>query len=358
MRSARWGVTAFLTLKLLVLLVNLARFPVLSPVRGRDLRQVSVLVPARDEAARLPGTLPAVLAQGSGEVLVLDDGSSDGTAELAQDVIDRSGHPQARVLTGAALPSGWTGKTWACHQLAAAAQGDILVFLDADVTLDQGALAALIAEKDQAGADVLSVFPRQVTRSIGEHLVVPVIDDVLLCLLPHPLLSLPAPSAATAHGACLAFDRDSYERVGGFAAVRGQIVDDVALARRTRAVGMSLGLALGGHLVQVRMYRSYSEAVGGLSRGLLPMSGGCPLLLVVGWAAHLMAYTVPATRLRTDRRWALPVVLGLAERVLVEVKTRRYAVWQALLVPAIAPALAPLVVRALRGRPSWRGRTY
>ncbi|MGB3187765.1 MAG: glycosyltransferase [Ornithinimicrobium sp.] len=353
-----WGALSLLSLKMFVLAINVVRFPVLSSRTEVDLRGVSVLIPARDEAARLPGTLPAMLAEHNAEVLVLDDNSSDGTAQVAQDIIDRSGHPTARVLTGEALPDGWTGKTWACHQLAAAAIGDTLVFLDADVTLDDGALAAVVAEKERSVADVFSVFPRQETRTLGEHLVVPVIDNVVLCLLAHPLLSLPIPSAATAHGACLVFDRDSYQRVGGFDAVRTEIVDDVAMARRTRALGMRLGLALGGNLVHVRMYTSYGEVVGGLSRGLMTMSNGSPVVLILGWAAHLTAYTLPILLLFRDRRWALPLALGLSERVLVEIKTRRYAVWQALLVPAIAPAMVPLIVRALRGRPTWRGRTY
>ncbi len=352
------AVRTFLAVKMLTLSINLVRFPVLAPAVGTDLRRVSVLIPARDEAARLPGTLPAMLADHDAEVLILDDNSSDGTTQVAQDIIEASGHPRARVLTGAALPDGWTGKTWACEQLAAAAQGDTLVFFDADVTLEPGALAAVVAEKSRVGADVFSVFPRQETGTLGEHLVVPTIDTVLLGLLAHPLLLLPIPSAATAHGACLVFDRDSYQRVGGFAAVRAEVVEDVAMARRTRSLGLRLGLALGGDLLHVRMYNSYGEVIGGLSRGLMPMSAGSPGVLVLGWAAHLTAYTLPLVLLPRDRRWALPLALGLTERALVEIKTRRYSVWQALLVPAIAPAMIPLVVRALRGRPTWRGRTY
>ncbi|MGB5951584.1 MAG: glycosyltransferase family 2 protein [Ornithinimicrobium sp.] len=347
-----------LTLKMLVLLINLVRFPVLTASSPEDLSGVSVLIPARDEAHRLPRTLPAMLAEHDAEVLVLDDNSSDGTAAIAEDLIAASGHPRARVLVGRELPHGWTGKTWACHQLAQAASGATLVFFDADVTVEPGALAAVVREKQRSGADVFSVFPRQVTGSLGEHLIVPVIDDVLLCLLPHPLLGLPIPSAATAHGACLAFDSDSYQQVGGFEAVRSEIVDDVAMARRTRSIGMRLGLALGGDLLHVRMYHSYRDIVGGLSRGLMPMANGSPLVLVLGWAFHLAAYTLPMLVVSRDRRWALPLALGVAERVLVEIKTRRYALWQASLVPIIAPAMVPLILRALRGRPTWRGRTY
>ncbi len=363
MSAVRTGVQAFLGVKLLVLAINVVTFPVLkrsvTDLRGTtDCSDVSVLIPARNEAGRLPATLPAMLAEHHAEVLILDDNSTDGTAAIAQDIIDASGHPRARVLTGKALPQGWTGKTWACEQLAAAAQGDTFVFLDSDVTVEPGALAAVVAEKRRVGADVFSVFPRQDTGSMGEHLVVPTIDAVLLSLLPHALLRLPIPAAATAHGACLVFDRASFARVGGFAAVRHRIVEDVAMARHTRSLGLRLGLALGGDLLHVRMYTSYPDVVRGLSRGLMPMAGGSKAVLVLGWAAHAAAYTMPLVWVARDRRWSVPLLMGMAERGIVEVKTRRYAVVQAGLSPAIAPAMVPLVLRALRGRPTWRGRTY
>ena len=124
---------------------------------------------------------------------------------------------RARVVTGAATPPGWAGKTWAMQQLGAAAAGDVLVFCDADVRLAPGAIDAVRAEMQRQHADVFSVFPRQMTATIGEHLLVPLIDDVLLCFLPFPLLAAPVPSAATANGSLIAFDR---QRIRGPGRVR------------------------------------------------------------------------------------------------------------------------------------------
>lgn len=356
MKGLRLAVTAFLALKMTTLVINLARFPVLRPGDDTALPDVSLLVPARDEARQLLVTLPAMLAQGAGEVIVLDDQSGDATAAVARDLIgDRTA---ARVVEGAVLPEGWKGKPWACHQLAEAATGSVLVFCDADVHLAPGALAAAVAQMRRQRAAVFSVFPRQRTVSLGEHLVVPLIDDVLLCFLPFPLLSLPVPAAATAHGSCLVLERAAYQRLGGFAAVRTQMVEDVALARLTRRAGLRLGLALGGPMVQVRMYTSYEEIVTGLSRGLRSVVGGSGSLLVAGWLWQLTVYTLPWVRVLADRRWALAVGLGVAERALVEVKTTRYAVWQAALTPLVAPAAGPVVARALRRTATWRGRTY
>lgn len=359
-------ITAFLALKLGVLLVNVVRFPVLgrrpagdpaaacAPTAGRP--SVSLLIPMRNEAARLDASLPALLAQHADEIILLDDESTDGTGTLARSML--AGHPRAVVEDGVPAPPGWVGKSWACHQLAAKASGSLLVFCDADILLGEGAVDAAIAQMQAQQADVFSVFCRQVTASFGEHLIAPLIDDVLLCFLPFGLLSANVPRAATASGALLAFTRPAYRRLGGHAAVRGEIVEDVAIARRTRQAGLKLGLALGGQQAATRMYSGYRETVTGMSRGLLPVVGGSRTALVLGAGWHLLAYTLPWVLVRRRRWWLLPVVLGVTERVLIEIKTERRTVWQALLTPLSPLAAVPIVARALRGNQHWKGRLY
>jgi hypothetical protein len=359
-------VTAFLALKVGVLAVNVRQFPVLRgrPETGSDTGipagsrrpAVSLLVPVRNEAARLAATMPAILAQDVDEIVLLDDESTDDTRALAESLV--AGRAHARVERGAPAPPGWVGKTWACHQLAARASGSVLVFCDADVLLAEGAIDATIAEMKAQQADVFSVFSRQITGSLGEHLITPLIDDVLLCFLPFGLLSADVPQAATASGALLVFTRAAYDQLGGFAAVRGEIVEDVAMARRTRKAGLKLGLALGGQQAAVRMYHGYREVLAGLSRGLLPVTGGSPTRLVLATGWHLLAYTLPWALAPRRRGWLVPLALGVAERALVEIKTGRGAVWQALLTPLSPLAAAPLVARSLRGNQHWKGRFY
>ena len=154
----------------------------------------------------------------------------------------------------------------------------------------------MISEVQAQQADVFSVFCRQLTASLGEHLITPLIDDVLLCFLPFGLLSADVPQAATASGALLVFTRPAYRRVGGFAAVRGELTEDVAIARRTRQAGLKLGLVLGA-----------------------------------GW--HLIVYTLPWVLAPRRPGWLVPLGLGVAERSLIEIKTEGQTVWQALLVP-------------------------
>ena len=128
----------------LTLVLNVFLFPRLRPVPARTpMPRVSILIPARDEAAIISATLRRLDAQEypDFEIILLDDNSSDGTADAARAVGGR-----VKVVTGEALPSGWVGKNWACHQLAARASGEILLFTDADVTWQQGSLSALVAE--------------------------------------------------------------------------------------------------------------------------------------------------------------------------------------------------------------------
>ncbi|HEY2278538.1 MAG TPA: glycosyltransferase [Streptosporangiaceae bacterium] len=359
-------VTAFLLLKLGVLAVNLRQFPVLgrgpaahprpASVTAGSRPSVSLLVPMRNEAARLGASVPGLLAQHADEIILLDDESTDGTGALARSLL--AGDVRARVEDGVPAPPGWVGKGWACHQLAARASGSVLVFCDADVLLAKGAIEAMISEMAAQHADVFSVFCRQLTASWGEHLITPLIDDVLLCFLPFGLLSADVPRAATASGALLGFTRPAYGHIGGFAAVRGELIEDVAIARRTRQAGLKLGLVLGGRLAATRMYRGYGEVLTGMSRGLLPVTGGSRPRLVVGAGWHLIAYTLPWVLAPRRRGWLVPLALGLAERALVEIKTERGAVWQALLIPLSPLAAAPIVARSLRRNQRWRGRVY
>ena len=355
-RLAAGAVLGFLAVKLGVLLLNLRWFPVLRrDPRSAPRSGVSLLVPARDEAANLRTTLNAMATQTVDEVLVLDDRSTDETAAVVTEAATH--HARVRLLTGSALPAGWTGKNWACHQLAQAANGQTLVFCDADVTLAPGAIDATLEEMARQRAAVFSVFPRQEARTLGERLSVPLIDDVLLCLLPHRLLSLPIPDAATANGQLLVFTEAAYAQLDGHRGVRASIVEDVRLARDARRDGLQLGLALGGDLVSTRMYDSYAAAAAGIGKSLLAAHGGSRAVLAASAGWHLAAYTLPWVRLGRPV-WVVAAAAGLLERVLVNAKTGRRSWWEAALVPVTPLAALPVYARAMGRAVTWKGRTY
>ena len=341
--------------KLGVLLLNAATFPRLRPATGSRQRQrVSVLIPARDEAANLRCTLPALLAQravqaGEAELLVLDDESCDDTAQVCR----RLG---VRVLAGQPLPDGWRGKNWACWQLAGAAGGGWLLFTDADVLWHAGALDAVLAEAGRTRADLLSVWPRQTNRTLGERLLTPLLDNLLLCWFPAPLARLPHPEASAAIGQVMLFQRAFYGRLGGHAAVRGELMEDVALARATKGAGGRLGVALGGKWLSVRMYRSYPEAVRGLAKMTLPFHRGWRWALPLTWGLHALVYLRPWL-LRQPVPLALSVLEGLLLRRVVGRLSPADGL-EVLFTPLLPLLAAPVYVQAARKSVRWKGRVY
>lgn len=343
---------AFLGYKALMLVNNAVAFPRLRPQPPLPDVRVSLLVPARDEAANLRRNLPGLLAQGAAEVLVLDDGSVDDTAQVARSL-------GARVLTGEPLPPGWVGKPWACQQLARAASGDVLVFTDADVSWHPGALGAVTAQWQRAGADLLSVWPRQRNVTPGERLLTPLAELPLLLLFPLPLLLFPIPSASAANGQVMVFRRSFYWSLGGHAAVRGDVLEDVQFAYRVREAGGRLSLALGQDCIGVRMYRSYPDSVAGFGKNLLAVHGGRRGRLALSFALVFAIYTAPWLWPLPGARWLR--LASAAERPLTNFlagRRRPADLAEGLLGPLTPLLMLPVYRRALRRQVAWKGREY
>lgn len=331
---------------------------------------VSVLIPARNEAPIIGATLEALLAQQYPhlEILVLDDHSDDSTAEVVAAVARR--HPQVRLLCGAELPPGWTGKNWACSQLGAAARGDLLVFTDADVHWQPGALCSLVAAFDELDADLLTIWPTQITQSWGERLTVPLMALAVLAYLPVRLAhDFHHPLAAAANGQCMAFRRPAYVASGGHAAVRSAIVEDVQLARRIKSAGLRLRMADGAGLVQCRMYAGGRAAIDGFTKNILAGHGNRLSLLALSTLFHWSLFLLPWVWLALGQGWSLPgwpgwplllVGVGVAVRGLTAYVTRQRVV-DAVLLPVSVVIFTFIAVRAVWwrvhvGGVHWKGR--
>ncbi len=229
-----------------ITLSNLIFFPRLKRPAPAGARQpfVSVLVPARNEAAVIEGTVRRLLAQNypDFEFILLDDNSDDGTAALARAAAN--GDARLRIINGKPLPSGWAGKNWACHQLGQAAQGEILLFTDADTVWAPDGLAAVVDEMQRGRADLQTVWPTQITETWSERLTVPNIALVVLGYL--PVLAthyIPLAAFGAANGQVMAFRRTAYDAIKGHEGVAAEVVEDVKLARRIKAAGLRLRMA-------------------------------------------------------------------------------------------------------------------
>jgi chlorobactene glucosyltransferase len=355
-----------------IAVVNSLFFPRLGKAaRPTDRPKISVLIPARNEAAVIGRTVRGLLAQSyqNFEIIVLDDQSTDDTADIVRNLAEQS--PRLRLMKGQPLPAGWLGKNWACQQLAEAATGEWLIFSDADVTWTPDALSALIAEMTQTQADLLTVWPTQRTESWGERLTVPLMALVVLGYLPLPLVHhTPWAAFAAANGQCMAFRRRAYDTVGGHRAVRGEVLEDVILARRLKAEGLQLRMADGANRVNCRMYPDWPAVRDGYAKNILAGYGGRVSFLLLATLFHWLLFLLPWLWLTFG--WLLPdlpgwplwplllVGLGIGIRSLTAAVTRQRML-DALLMPASVLLMTRIAFQAIwwqwrYGGPLWKGR--
>ena len=323
---------------------------------------VSVLLPVRDEADQVAACLLAVLAS-TGlpdlEVLVLDDASTDASAERARAAA--AADPRVRVLPGAPPPPGWLGKPWACAQLVAAARGSVLVLVDADVRLAPHAVAAAVDLLRRCALDLVSPYPRQVAVGPAERLVQPLLQWSWLSTLPLRLAERSRrPSLSAANGQLLAVDAGALARAGGYAAVRGQVLDDVALVRAVKAAGGRGGVADGTALATCRMYASWPQLRDGYAKSLWSATGS-PAGAAGLVAALATAYVLPAAAaLAGSRAGLVGYLAGVAGRVVTGRRTGARVWPDALAHPVSVLLLARLVARShrlhRRGGLVWKGR--
>jgi chlorobactene glucosyltransferase len=280
---------------LIQFVLNLLLLPRLRPdVAPVTLPRVSILLPARNEALRIRSCLESLLKQNysSLEIIVLDDESVDATAEIAR-ALGFATEPESkfRLIRGAPLPPGWTGKSWACHQLAEVAQGEYLLFTDADTVHQPETVSSAVAAAQRAGCDLLTLWPLQTTVTFAEKLVIPLMFVVGGSYLPHWLLVWAQRSpwlarilgnkllarCGTATGQFLLFRRQSYFKLGGHRAVGEHLVEDIALAREVAKRipdGWRLVTCDGTRLVSCRMYTSLGQIWEGFTKNLWPVFDG------------------------------------------------------------------------------------
>ncbi len=335
---------------------------------------VSVLLPARNEADQIGRCLASLSAQEypSLEIIVLDDGSDDGTADIASDGARRDA--RIRVVHGLPLPAGWTGKTFACHQLSQLASGDLLLFTDADTIHAPHTVGAAVAELRKQNAGLLTVIPHQITGSFWEKTLLPLLHFVTWCFLPHPLVRLSRnPAFAMANGQFMLFRREAYVAAGGHESVRGAIVEDVWLSRRVKQAGYGLVIMDGGDAVSCRMYSGFSSIWQGFSKNLFPgfryslpaITAVMVLNLVTSVLPFfaLVAPMLPGLHIGT---WyalvVLQVLLLLGIRIAFAARFRM-DVWPVFLHPVAMILLTGIAINSCRwvltgGGARWKGRTY
>ncbi|MGV9645403.1 glycosyltransferase [Streptomyces sp. NPDC003514] len=338
---------------------------------------VCVVVPARDEAAVLPASLPSLLAQeypGRAEVFLVDDGSGDGTGELARRLAREHGGLPLTVDSPGEPPAGWTGKLWAVRHgigLARAREPEYLLLTDADIAHAPDSLRELVAAARAGGFDAVSQMARLRVDSLWERLVVPAFVYFFAQLYPFRRIGRRGARTAAAAGGCVLLRTDAAVRARIPDAIRGAVIDDVALARAVKRGGGRIWLGLADRVDSVRPYPRLADLWRMVSRSAYAQLRHQPLLLLGTIAGLALVYLAPPAGLAWGAATGdgvTAVLGGLAWLVMTGtyvpmLRYYRQPLWLAPLLPVTAflylLMTADSAVQHYRGRgAAWKGRTY
>ncbi len=262
-------------------------------------RSVVAVIPARDEAAVVGHAVASLLAQdydGNFRIVVVDDQSSDGTAEAACTAAVTAGVPdRLTICPGKPVPPGWTGKLWAVSQGIEAARSlrpDHLLLTDADIVHNPGNLRELVSRCETEGYDLASLMVRLHCRSLWERLLIPAFVFFFFKLYPPRWVADPAHRTAGAAGGCMLIRAATLERIGGIASIRGEIIDDCALARRVKSIGR-VWLGPARHTTSIREYRSWRPIWGMVVRSAFAQLDYSSLMLALTLLMLILTYLAP-----------------------------------------------------------------
>ncbi|MEV5978614.1 glycosyltransferase [Streptomyces sp. NPDC052114] len=338
---------------------------------------VCVVVPARDEAEVLPHSLPSLLAQdypGRAEIFLVDDGSSDGTGDLARALAEEHGGLPLTVGSPGEPPPGWTGKLWAVRHGVARARArepEFLLLTDADIAHEPDSLRRLVAAADAGGFDLVSQMARLRVESVWERLVVPAFVYFFAQLYPFRWIARRNGRTAAAAGGCVLLRAEAAERARIPDAIRHAVIDDVALARAVKRAGGHIWLGLAERVDSVRPYPRLADLWRMVSRSAYAQLRHNPLLLVGTVAGLALVYLAPPVALVVGvvtGDVAATAAGGLAWLVMTAtylpmLRHYRQPPWLAPLLPGTAFLYLLMTVDSAvqhyRGRgAAWKGRTY
>ncbi|MHB1377777.1 MAG: glycosyltransferase, partial [Candidatus Humimicrobiaceae bacterium] len=249
---------------------------------------ISILIPARNEAENISRCLKSLLKQDyqNLEIIVLNDNSTDATGKVVKGFAEKDN--RVRLVEGAPLEEGWTGKNFASHQLAKHANGQYFIFTDADTLHFPKTVSSAFSALINTKVDALSIYPRQIMVTFWERMSVPIINIALQCFIPFILIKKSkSPLFSTAIGQFMMFKREVYEKTGGYESIKGHLVDDIQMSKRVKKSGYKFMVFDGRNAIYCRMYKNLKGVVIGLTKSIYPAFNGSilPLFSLTGLLA-------------------------------------------------------------------------
>ncbi len=322
---------------------------------------ISVLIPARNEENNISNCINSIINQSypNIEVIVLDDNSEDNTYNVVKTISENNS--KIKIIKGKPLPSGWKGKNWACQQLSEHANGDYLLFLDADVLLAPHAITYALHLMFKYTLNALSSFPTQITNSFGEKIIVPLMKWLLLSFLPLRLVySSSNKSFLAANGQFFMFTKETYNLIGKHYAVKDKVVEDMEFALLLKNYQLKLMTTIGADAVFCKMYNSFSSAFLGFSKNYYPGFKVNALTFLFIQIIFLVLFLMPFILLFFNIKFLYIVILILLGRALLANLTKGSYFLNLLLHPLQMLSLFAIGVNSViltkTKRIKWKGR--
>jgi len=321
---------------------------------------VSILIPARNEAENLPKIINDLLEQEHQymEIIVFNDQSTDQTASILESLTRKD--RRISYIHGDALPKGWLGKNHACHQLAQHARGQYFLFLDADIRIHGDLITRALSLAQKWHLALLSIFPKQELKSIGEQLTVPLMHYILLSLLPLPLVRLSSfTSLSAANGQFMLFDAETYRKKQPHRHFKDQRVEDIHISRWYKKQKLNVACIAAQRDLICRMYHNYSEAINGFSKNIAACFGNSYINASLFWMANALGF-IPVYVAKPMLFLWIYIFLQVSIRIFVSITANQDVLRNVIYAPLQILALGHIIIQAiynsLNQKFVWKGR--
>ena len=356
------GITNFLWLKKIPTSKNIS-----------DSKLVSILIPARNEADVIESTIKSIINQSykNYELIILDDNSSDSTKAIIQKHAKLNS--KIELINGLSLPEGWLGKNWACHQLSEKAEGEYILFMDADTILDKFILEDCVIALQKEKIDLLSLVPGRDTKLIADHAMKKIISWFIVCWLPMKLaINLNAPFLSATFGQFMLFKKSSFNDIGGFEAIKDNPVDDFQLGRNIKKNLFKWMLFDAAFRITTRTYNTNKDLISGYSKNIFPAVGysiSIFLVIFLILISFVLGSTIPIILyalgiLQNQQLILLCVSLLILLFISWEIVTIRfkYSIFTPFSFPLLISLILLLALRSFIDNvfysSTWKGRSY
>ncbi|MBN2522034.1 MAG: glycosyltransferase family 2 protein [Bacteroidales bacterium] len=351
----------FTLIQLTISLINLI-FERNLPESGKQPGElVSVLIPARNEEKNIANILNDLIEQDHRniEVIIFNDQSEDNTAAIVNRFVNKD--KRINLINSEGLPEGWLGKNHACHILSEHARGEYLLFLDADVRAGKKLISCAIEYARKHNTGLISIFPKQIIKSVGEWITVPNMNFILVSLLPLILVRIcKYPSLSAANGQFMFFKAMAYKSTEPHKIMKGHKVEDIAIAKFYKENNIKIACLLGDKKITCRMYEGFNDSVNGFSKNVIAFFGDSFLLALLFWFITTFGFVVIYFAL-PKTVFALYIASFLLIRIIVSIASRQNTFYNLVFLIPLQISLGIFIYKAFIykhfNKFQWKGRS-